>query len=87
MEYNKLHNKVPKQINKAIESSLLTATNRSVNEVDNTNYTKDIVNYSEKQKMTLLKELKNKMETAAKDLDFLAAAKYRDEIKTLKESL
>ena len=87
MEYNKLRNKVPKQINKAIESSLLTATNRSVNEVDNTNYTKDIVNYSEKQKMTLLKELKNKMETAAKDLDFLAAAKYRDEIKTLKESL
>ena len=87
MEYNKLHNKVPKQINKAIESSLLTATNRSVNEEDHTNYTKDIVNYSEKQKMALLKELKNTMETAAKDLDFLAAAKYRDEIKTLKESL
>ncbi len=87
MEYNKLHNKVPKQINKAIESSLLTATNRTVNEVDNTDYTKDIVNYSEKQKMTLLKELKKKMETSAKDLDFLAAAKYRDEIKTLKESL
>ncbi len=87
MEYNKLHNKTPKQINKAIESSLLTATNRSVNEVDTTDYTKDIVNYSDKQKMTLLKELKNKMETAAKDLDFLSAAKYRDEIKNLKESL
>ena len=35
----------------------------------------------------LLAETQRKMETAAKDLDFLEAARYRDEVLQLKERL
>jgi len=80
--YNEAHGLIPKQIQKTIKSSLLNQSEKDVVHVR-----EDKSDYSTDDKLKLIKELTKKMEVAAKDLDFLKAAEYRDEIKGLKESL
>ncbi|WP_196888394.1 excinuclease ABC subunit UvrB [Aureivirga sp. CE67] len=86
--YNVKNNIVPKQIEKAIDTSL----------VDNHKEYQEIKNYeiaaeSGEEYVTKpglekrIREAQKGMETAAKNLDFIQAAKFRDEIKALKDRL
>ncbi|MDR1725841.1 MAG: excinuclease ABC subunit UvrB [Bacteroidales bacterium] len=85
--YNQKYNIIPKQIHSPIKDTL----NKHHNEISLTKS----VNIEEKQKRRLIlsqKDLKKEirsleelMQQAIKDFDFLIAAKYRDEIKELKE--
>ena len=87
--YNKAHGIVPKTIVKAIDSSLSEATGRR-----GISYTQDerpVVATSEqveyktkKQLDKAIQEAKRNMEKAVKEMDFIAAAYYRDEMTRLK---
>jgi excinuclease ABC subunit B len=87
--YNEAHGIVPKTIVKAIDSSLSEATGRR-----GINYTQDerpVVAASEqveyktkKQLDKAILEAKRNMEKAVKEMDFIAAAFYRDEMTRLK---
>jgi excinuclease ABC subunit B len=89
MEYNKKHKLVPTALNKSLDSALAknsVATlaqeqeARKVAEEKNRYLTKPQI---EKK----IRELRKAMEQAAKSLDFIEAANYRDEIKSLQEQL
>ena len=89
MEYNKKHKLVPTALNKSLDSALAknsVATYaqeqeaRKVAEEKNRYLTKPQI---EKK----IRELRKAMEQAAKSLDFIEAANYRDEIKSLQEQL
>ena len=79
-DYNKLHNKQPKQIVKELRENLLTYSSkfmeRKESELDKQ---ADKVDYTQEDIPTL----QEKMEEASANLDFIQAAKYRDLIKTL----
>ncbi|MGB0837291.1 MAG: excinuclease ABC subunit UvrB [Flavobacteriaceae bacterium] len=86
--YNTAHNLQPKQIRKKIESSLLDSSQKTAQIRDKINKVAEHPDaYSKKEKEGLIRELTKKMEQAAKDLDFLEAANFRDQIKALKTSL
>jgi excinuclease ABC subunit B len=85
--YNTENNLVPQALNKRIENALgrnSVATQylekRDAKEPENLYLTKPEI---EKK----IKDVKKAMEKAAKDLDFMQAAKYRDEIKELQGKL
>ena len=88
MAYNTAHNLQPKQIRKKIESSLLDSSQKTAQIRDKINKVAEHPDeYSKKEKESLIRDLTKKMEQAAKDLDFLEAANFRDQIKVLKTSL
>jgi excinuclease ABC subunit B len=87
--YNQVNNITPKALNKSLDSALAknsVATHaqeleaRKVAEEQNRYLTKPQI---EKK----IRELRKSMEEAAKSLDFIEAANYRDEIKSLQEQL
>ena len=88
--YNEAHGIVPKTIVKAIDSSLSEATGRR-----GISYTQDSpvavsvaeqVEYKTKKQLEkAILEAKRNMEKAVKEMDFIAAAAYRDEMTRLKE--
>jgi len=87
--YNKAHNMTPTALNKSLDSALAknsVATHaqeleaRKVAEEKNRYLTKPQI---EKK----IRELRKAMEQAAKSLDFIEAANFRDEIKSLQEQL
>lgn len=87
--YNKAHNMTPTALNKSLDSALAknsVATHaqeleaRKVAEEKNRYLTKTQI---EKK----IRELRKAMEQAAKSLDFIEAANFRDEIKSLQEKL
>ena len=87
--YNEAHGIVPKTIVKAIDSSLSEATGRK-----SVNYSQDSrpavaaaeqVEYKTKKQIEkAILEAKKNMEKAVKEMDFIAAAYYRDEMTRLK---
>jgi excinuclease ABC subunit B len=85
MEYNQQHGIVPTALNKKIENSLPSAS--SATNYENAKMQK----LSEPDKQYLssaevdkkIREARKAMEKAAKDLDFMQAARWRDEIKEL----
>ncbi|GLB49944.1 excinuclease ABC subunit UvrB [Neptunitalea lumnitzerae] len=88
--YNKENNVTPKALNKKIEGSVLGKSNKEEAEKQlsanmaaetNTDY------LSKKDIEKLIREKRKAMEKAAKELDFMQAAKYRDEIKQLQEKI
>ena len=87
--YNTKHNKKPQALNKSLDSVL------SKNSVSTYSYELEAAKAAEPENLYLSKpELENKirekrklMEAAAKDLDFIIAAKLRDEIKNYQEKL
>lgn len=91
LKYNIENNIIPAQIIKAKGSVLRNSKydNKTKNTDSNKNIAADpVIEYMTKDK--LLKTIKlteSAMKKAAKDLDFLQAAQYRDEIKKLKEIL
>ena len=92
MNYNQEHNLQPRQISKKISEALVGRakdfpeekyTQRSI-----VKEAEQIVNqYSAEELDQLIKEKQKKMEEAAKNLDFILAAQYRDEIKALTGTL
>lgn len=89
MAYNKENNLEPKALNKKIENALgrnsvatqyLEKRDAKASEPENLYLAKPEI---EKK----IKDAKKAMEKAAKDLDFMQAAKYRDEIKELQARL
>ena len=47
----------------------------------------EITYFNEKQLKEKIKQTRKKMEAAAKELDFILAAKYRDELKLFQDKL
>ena len=89
MAYNKEHGISPQQIKKNIDETLTknqVATYQY--EQANTNATEHELRYLAKSEIEKrIRDKRKDMETAAKALDFLVAAKLRDEIKELQEYL
>lgn len=89
-EYNKQHNLVPKALNKKISEALV---GRAKDFPDEKYTQKTILEKVNREKSTLssgeldklIQQKEQEMKEAAKNLDFIKAAKIRDEIKLLKE--
>ena len=85
--YNKKHNLSPKAITKKLSNPL----SKKILNPEETFYnleSKDFdLNSNKKDIEKEIRKFRKKMEIAAKNLDFLIAAKYRDEIKKLKKIL
>ena len=89
MQYNTEHNKVPTPLNKKISENLV---GRSKDFPDSTYTQKEIIRQVAEEREALgsadveklIAEKQKAMETAAKNLDFITAAKLRDEIVALK---
>ncbi|NNF20261.1 MAG: excinuclease ABC subunit UvrB [Flavobacteriaceae bacterium] len=87
MAYNKEHNVIPMALNKSLDNVL------SKNSVSTFHFEKEEMRAAEPDMEYLTKEQREKlirnkrkmMEKAAKELDFMEAAKLRDEIKMLQE--
>ncbi|MEM9362801.1 MAG: excinuclease ABC subunit UvrB [Bacteroidota bacterium] len=87
MAYNKENNIVPKALNKNLDNAL------AKNSVSTYHYQKEELRAAEPeleyltqdQKEKLIREKRKAMEKAAKELNFMEAAKLRDEIKILQE--
>ena len=87
LAYNAENNVIPKALNKSLDNAL------AKNSVSTYHYEKeamraaepDIAYLTPEQKEKLIRSKRKEMEKAAKDLDFMLAAKLRDEIKTLQE--
>lgn len=84
MAYNKAHNLVPKPLNKSIENPLAKSPITSVHyDLSAINKKEDLSLLSKTEIDKRIREKRKAMEKAAKDLDFIQAAKLRDEIKEL----
>ena len=87
--YNTKHGLEPKALNKSLGSAL------GNNSVSTKYYENQILKAAEPESLYLskpeiekkIRETKKAMEKAAKDLDFIQAAKFRDEIKVLQEKI
>ena len=95
--YNTAHGITPKQVNRALNRQVLTTnstesrsdkTDSRFSETDSRNKIAESRNiYTQtKDKNKQIKQLEKLMKQAAEELDFMAAAKYRDEIIRLKEN-
>ncbi|MBS1572575.1 MAG: excinuclease ABC subunit UvrB [Bacteroidetes bacterium] len=90
IQYNELHGKKPEPLNKKISENLV---GRSKDFPDSRYTQKEIIqkvaeekrNYNSAEIESIIKEKQKAMEEAAKNLDFITAAKFRDEIKMLME--
>lgn len=87
MDYNTKHNITPTALNKSLDSVL------AKNSVSTYHFEKeelraaepDLEYLTKDQVQKLIREKRKEMEKAAKDLDFMQAAKLRDQIKVLQE--
>ena len=90
IQYNERHGIVPKALNKKISETLV---GRSKDFPDAKHPQKEIVQQATEQKQKhsteeierIIAEKQKEMEAAAKNLDFITAARLRDEIKALQE--
>lgn len=90
IQYNERHGIVPKALNKKISETLV---GRSKDFPDAKYTQKEILKQATEQKQKhsteeiekIITEKQKEMETAAKNLDFITAARLRDEIKALQE--
>lgn len=88
IQYNKQHHITPHQIQKSI-SSVLLDKKQADNEKAFTSQVaqKELSSLEQgKDNQTIIKELERKMKNCVKELDFLQAAVYRDEIERLKKA-
>ena len=87
--YNTKHNITPTQIKKAIDN-ILNSKNNATYAYDNSDMiaAEEAMNYASKSELeNSIKTARKNMEMAAKDLDFINAAKFRDQIKVLKDKV
>ena len=89
MAYNKLHNKVPTALNKSLDSALSkNSVATYASEKESKKAAEESTRYLTKPQIEqIIRDTRKLMEKAAKDLDFIEAARFRDEIKNLKEQL
>lgn len=89
IDYNTKHNLVPKGLNKKIESALMKNSVASYEqEKTAARAAEPETAYLSKPEIEkIIREKRKAMEKAAKDLDFMQAAKLRDEIKVLQEKV
>src|SRR5690554_3909401 len=85
IDFNNKHGLKPKALNKKIDSSMTDQfKSYKITEVDYQKVAEEEVQYlNSNQIEKLIKEKRKAMETAAKNLDFMQAAKLRDEITAL----
>ncbi|MCC9043427.1 excinuclease ABC subunit UvrB [Myroides sp. M-43] len=88
MNFNKNNNITPTAIVKKISSELVKASYEDLQKESILQATEETLKYKTKADIEKIIRTKRKdMEKAAKDLDFLNAARLRDEIKALKDKL
>lgn len=96
IEYNEQHGLVPTALNKSKESILESTTVATTDEQLHTAYYKDkqatllaaepILEYQTKAQLEeKIKQIKSKMQKAAKEMDFLEAARWRDALQKLEQ--
>lgn len=87
--YNTKHGITPTALNKSIEDSVLNRKKTEPYKIDISPSLEaaeeKAANYSKGDFETEMKKLRQLMEKAAKELDFMDAAKYRDQLKMLEE--
>ncbi|UYW01516.1 excinuclease ABC subunit UvrB [Flavobacterium agricola] len=95
IKYNEAHGKVPQALNKVIQDNTLGKSNAS-KDIDRLYQETELIRtaaepdaeYLENSDLEkVIKQKKKAMEKAAKDLDFMQAAKLRDEIKIIQEKI
>ncbi|MAN27219.1 MULTISPECIES: excinuclease ABC subunit UvrB [Mesonia] len=90
MAYNTEHNITPTALKKSLDNTLAgrKAEPYEFEPAPNLKAAEEEVTYfSENQLEERMRMIRKKMEGAAKDLDFMSAARYRDELKMLQEKL
>jgi excinuclease ABC subunit B len=93
MAYNEAHGIVPKTIVKAIDNSLGTLKGTQPMPYSQSDHPSSMaaesqsVYMSKEQIQKVIQQAKKNMEKAVKEMDFLAAAKYRDEMIELQERI
>lgn len=89
MAYNKAHGLEPKALNKKISSELVkNSYDLQQEEIKSAMAAEVATKYKSKSDIEkLIKAKRKEMEAAAKELDFIQAAKLRDEIKVLQEQI
>ena len=87
--YNKNNKIVPKALNKSLDSALAkNSISTNAKKLEDRKMTEEVNRYLTKPEIEKkIREVRKAMEDAAKSLDFIEAAKYRDEIKNLQEQL
>ena len=87
--YNKNNKIIPKAVNKSLDSALAkNSISTNAKKLEDRKMTEEINRYLTKPEIEKkIREVRKAMEDAAKSLDFIEAAKYRDEIKNLQEQL
>jgi len=89
LKYNFENNITPTQINKQMTSVLGSTSTKAYIEPEKTNIAADpVVEYMNTEALRkTIEKTKKAMQKAAKELDFISAAQYRDEIKNLEAIL
>lgn len=86
--YNKKHNLTPKALNKSIENPLAKMSGNYATDPVISKAAEPVTEYLTKDEIEKrIREKRKLMEIAAKELDFIQAAKLRDEIKSLQEKV
>jgi excinuclease ABC subunit B len=85
-EYNKINNIVPRQIEKTLDNALAKKVDSEIEKKIKTDE-ESIYLLPKKKVEEKIRETRKKMEKAAKDLDFMEAARLRDELKKLKKHI
>ena len=88
-QFNVDHNILPKTINKSVDeimfSTVVADSQKGTEEFTERFYDHSLIN--DEEKSTILETLRNAMLTSAENLDFEKAAKIRDEIAEIEESI
>lgn len=89
INYNTQHNKVPQALEKKIDSAFIKnpLVEYELGHTISKAAEAETAYLSKPELEKLIREKRKAMEKAAKDLDFMQAAKFRDEIKALQEKL
>ena len=89
MAYNKKHNQVPKALNKSLDNALSTNSVATyAQEKAERKAAEEATRFLTKPQIEQrVRDVRKAMEKAAKELDFIKAARLRDEIKALQEQL
>ena len=85
-EYNKINNIIPRQIEKTLDNALAKKVDSEIEKkikIDE----ESVYLLPKKRIEEKIRETRKKMEKAAKNLDFMEAARLRDELKKLKDNI
>jgi len=87
--YNKKYSIIPKALNKSLDSALAkNSVSTFAQELEERKTAEEVNRYLTKPEIEKkIREVRKYMEKAAKSLDFIEAAKFRDEIKSLQKQL